>query len=64
MDAGIRLGASLELALVLEDLGPVLDQLVEGFLGRALIGNDVIMQALLHGKQQFGVGRLLPRLGP
>lgn len=39
----------LEFTFVLEDLGPIPDQLVECLLRSALIGDHVVMQAFLHG---------------
>ena len=45
-------GKPLHLAVVFEDLGPVLDQTVEGFLGGAVAGNDIVMEALLDRLQQ------------
>src|SRR5689334_5815975 len=43
------------LALFLEDLGPVLDEKIERLLRRTLVGNDVVMHALLHVEQQLRV---------
>src|SRR5262245_50299674 len=52
----------LDLAFFLEDRSPVLDQAIQRFLGRALVGDDIVMHALLHGLQQRGIGRLLPEV--
>ena len=38
------------------------DQLVERLLRRALVGDHVVVQPLLHRLQQLGVGRLLPEV--
>src|SRR5688572_7857085 len=38
----------LDFAFFLEDGSPIFDQFVQSFLGRALIGHDIIVQALLH----------------
>ena len=46
----------------LKIFGPVLDQQVERFLGRALVGDDIVVDALLHGEHELGVGRLLPEV--
>ena len=40
--------AASDLAVVLEDFGPVLDQAVERFLGGALAGDDIVVEALLR----------------
>src|SRR5258708_627345 len=52
----------LDLAFFLEDLLPILDQEIERFLRRPLVGYDVVMDALLHVEQQFCVGRLGPEV--
>ena len=52
----------LDLAFFLEDRRPVLDQLVERFLGRALVGHDIVMQPLLRRLHQRGISRLLPEV--
>src|SRR5260221_8887301 len=52
--------ASLDLAVVLEHLLPVLDQRIERFLGGALVGDDVVVDALLLVEQELGIGRLSP----
>src|SRR6516164_4592149 len=44
------------LALLLEDLGPVLDQEIEGLLRGALVGDHIVMHPLLHVEQQLCVG--------
>ena len=54
--------AGSDLAFVLEDLGPVLDSVSSASLRRALVGDDVVMHALLHRLQQLGVGRLGPEI--
>src|SRR5271163_5275235 len=50
------------LALLLKDLGPVLDQLIQRLLRRSLVGNDVIVHALLHVEQELRVRRLGPEV--
>src|SRR4030095_6368386 len=50
------------LARVLEVARPVLDETVERLLRRALVGNHVIVDALLHVEQQSRVDRLRPEI--
>src|SRR5947209_962866 len=57
-----KLALVVDLAFFLEDLGPVDDELVQGLLGRALIGDDIVMETLLHRLEQRGIGRLLPEV--
>ena len=45
-------GVTSELTVVLEHLRPVLDQEIEGFLGRALAGDHIVVEPLLRGLQQ------------
>src|SRR3982074_1968095 len=52
----------LDLTLFLEHLLPILDQKIEGFLGRPLVGDDVVMDALLHIEQQCRIGGLRPEV--
>ena len=51
-----------ELAVFLEDLGPVLDQEVERLLGGALVRHDIVVDARLHRLHQLRVGRLSPEI--
>src|SRR5215470_3408974 len=53
---------ALELAVVLEDLGPVLDQVVERLLGGPLVGDDVVVDPLLHREEELSIGRLGPEV--
>ena len=39
----------------LEDLRPILDQLIESLLRRAFVGDDVVMHPLLHVEEELGV---------
>src|ERR1700757_52373 len=55
-------GRLVQLAVVFEDLLPVLDEGIERLLRRALVGDDVVMDALLLGQQELGVGRFGPEV--
>src|SRR6201999_1968604 len=50
------------LALFLEDGFPVFHQPVEGFLRGPFVGDHVVMNALLLGLQELGVGWLGPEV--
>src|ERR1700689_3605052 len=50
------------LAFLLENLDPVLDQRVERLLRSALVGDDVIMDAVLHVEEERDVQRLGPEV--
>src|ERR1700739_1144464 len=50
------------LALLVKDLGPVLDQLIQRLLRCSLVGNDIIVHALFHVEQELGVRRLGPEV--
>src|ERR1700726_3010455 len=52
----------LYLTLFLEHLLPILDQKIERFLRRALVGAPVVMDALLHVEQLFRIGGLRPEV--
>src|SRR5450631_1306047 len=60
--AGGPRAPNLLLAVVLEDLLPVLDERIERLLRRAFVGDDVVVDALLLGQQELGVGRLGPEV--
>src|ERR1700680_330979 len=51
-----RRARSVDLAFFLEDLLPVLDEKIESLLRRPLVGDDIVMHALLHVEEQLGVG--------
>ena len=50
------------LAFLLEHLDPVLDQQVERLLRSALVGDDVIVDAVLHVEEERDVERLGPEI--
>src|ERR1700685_969668 len=50
------------LALLLKDLSPVLDERVERLLRRALVGDDVVVNSLLHVEEELGVGWFGPEV--
>jgi len=52
----------LELSVVFEGNRPVFNQLVQSFLRRALAGDDIVVDPLLHCQKEFRVDRLLPEV--
>src|SRR5260221_9594843 len=51
-----------ELAVFLEDLGPVLDEEIKSFLRRTLVRDHVVMDPLLHVEEERGIGWLGPEI--
>ena len=58
----MRLPRLIDLAFFLEHLGPIHDEQIERFLRRAFVGNDVVVNALLHVEKEFRVGRFSPEI--